>query len=450
MKTKEIPIEYIEFNERIKSIRNAQSEEAIGRYMEKYESGTSKPISVKEIDRQHYILIDGHHRIEALKRLKRRKIEADVLDITDKELYSRAVEKNVEHGVSLTKDEEKEIIVNFIGDGKTHDEMAKTFHIGRTAITNRINRDPVLRKLQSDKINIPTTSYLLEGKNQEEVANIFKLSQGRISQIWNNWLDEINELYNSGTSKEEIIFIQNEKNINLTAGKLNKLIEEDLNKIILGDCLKEIPKLDNELIDCVIIDPPYGIDYQSNYKKEKFDKISGDDKKAFELLDNSLNLVKPKMKKDSHIYIFTSWKVFDIIKPIIEKHFTIKNCLIWNKNNIGMGDLDGNYADKYEMIIFATQGKRKLYSEKRPFNVLDYDKVENSEHPTQKPIELIKELINNSTKPSQVILDYFAGSGSTLLGAKELKRKYIGIESKSEFIDVIKKRVNDLMFEAKE
>ena len=201
-------------------------------------------------------------------------------------------------------------------------------------------------------------------------------------------------------------------------------------------------ELPDNYFDLVITDPPYGINYQSNHKNEKFDKIEGDNKKAFELLDNSLRLVKPKLKKDSHIYIFTSWKVYDIVKPIIEKHFTIKNCLIWNKNNIGMGDLDGNYADKYEMIIFATHGKRKLYSEKRPFNVLDYDRVENSEHPTPKPVELIKELITNSTKPSQVILDYFAGSGSTLLGAKELKRKYIGIENKEEYINVIKSRLN--------
>ena len=440
MKTKEIPIDYIEFDEKIKNIRNAQSEEAIGRYMEKYESGTSKAISVKEIDRQHYILIDGHHRIEAIKRLKKRKIEAEILDVSDKELYGRAVEKNVEHGVSLTKEEEKDIMVNFIEEGKTHEEMSKVFHITREAITKRIDRDPILKKVQSTKSGISTINEILDGKDQKEISGIYGIAQQTVSQRWNNWLDEIRGQYNSGTTKQEIIFSQEEKGINLTTEKLNELIEEDLNKIIFGDCLKEIPKLDNELIDCMIIDPPYGIDFQSNYKKEKFDKIKGDNKEAFELLDNSLKLVQPKLKKDSHIYIFTSWKVYDKIKQIIEKHFVIKNCLIWNKNNIGMGDLDGNYADKYEMIVFATQGKRKLYSDKRPFNVLDYDRVENSEHPTQKPKELLKELIINSTKEGQVILDYFAGSGSTLIASKEVKRKWLGIEKEEEYVDIIKSR----------
>ena len=135
---KEIPIEYIEFDEKIKGIRNSQSEEAIGRYMEKYESGTSKPISVKEIDRQHYILIDGFHRLEAIKRLKRRKIEAETIDISDKELYAKAVEFNVEHGVQLTKEEEEGILINLFEDGKTQGEMGKIFHISQQAISKRI------------------------------------------------------------------------------------------------------------------------------------------------------------------------------------------------------------------------------------------------------------------------------------------------------------------------
>ena len=258
MKTKEIPIEYIEFDERIKNIRNAQSEEAIGRYIEKYESGTSKPISVKEIDRQHYILIDGHHRIEALKRLKRRKIEADILDITDKELYSRAVEKNVDHGVSLTKDEEEQIIYNLIEGNKTDKEIGVIFKLSRQAITKRVNSSQSLKKLRGSKTKVPTIKYFLEGEKQVNIAKDLEISEGRVSQIINEWIDEITESYNSGTSKEEIIFIQNEKNINLTAEKLNELIEGDLNKIIFGNCLKEIPKLDNELIDCVIIDPFMG------------------------------------------------------------------------------------------------------------------------------------------------------------------------------------------------
>ncbi len=280
MKTKEIPVEYIEIDEKVVSIRNSQSEEAIGRYMEKYESGTSKPISVKEIDRQHYILIDGHHRIQAVKRLKKRKIEAEIIDISYKDLYSKAVEQNVEHGVSLTKEEEKRIFINLIEQGETQVKIGKIFHISQGAISQRINNDKELKLLVSNKSGISTINEILAGKNQKEISGIYDIAQQTVSQRWNNWLDEITELYNTGTPKEEIIQIQNEKNINLTTEKLNDLIEEDLNKIIQGDCLKEIPNIQDNSVDCVIIDPPYGIDYQSNYKKEKYNKIESDYKNS--------------------------------------------------------------------------------------------------------------------------------------------------------------------------
>jgi len=430
MKIKEIPVEYIEFDEKIKDIRNSQSEEAIGRYMEKYESGTSKAILVKEIDRQHYVLIDGFHRLEAIKRLKKRKIEAEITNIEDKELYSKAVEQNVEHGVRLTSDEEEKIILELFEQGKTQEEMGKIFHLSQQAISKKIKSNKKLSLQLSSKICISSVNELLQGKKQTDVACIYDVTQQRISQIWGDFTNELEELYNTGTPKEEIIKIQNEKNIKLTPEKLNELIEEDYNKLIINDCLKEIPKLDDGIIDCLIIDPPYGIDFQSNYKKEKHDKIESDNESAISLLDNSLGLIQPKLKTNSHIYIFTSWKVFDKVKPIVEKYFEIKNCLVWNKNIYGMGDLNNNYADSYELIIFATQGKRKLYAEKRPLNILNYNPTENTNHPTEKPVDLLKELISNSTKEGEIVLDYFAGSGSTLKASKECKRKWLGIEIK--------------------
>ena len=377
---------------------------------------------------------------QAMKRLKKRKIDAEIIDVSDKDIYSKAVEENVEHGVSLTNEEEENILINLFEEGKTQEQIAKVFHVGRTAIAMRIKRNPKLVKSMSDKINISTVNELLLEKKQGEIANNYDITQGRVSQIWGDFKSEIETLYQSGNTKEEIIEIQNEKNINLTAEKINELIEEDLNKIIHGDCLKEIPKIEDGSIDCVIIDPPYGIDFQSNYKKEKFDKIKSDDKDSFSLLDNSLEKVKPKMKKDSHIYIFTSWKVFDKIKPIVEKHFEIKNCLIWNKEDRGMGDLNGNYAESYEMIIFATQGKRKLVGDSRPVNVLDFERTTNTNHPTEKPVELLKELIKNSTVEGELVLDYFAGSGSTMIATKELNRKAVAIEIKKEYVDIIKSR----------
>ena len=63
----------------------------------------------------------------------------------------------------------------------------------------------MLKKSLSDKINISSINEILDGKKHEEVANIYQLSRSRITQIWNNWLNEIKEIYETGTSKMEII-----------------------------------------------------------------------------------------------------------------------------------------------------------------------------------------------------------------------------------------------------
>jgi len=424
---KQIPINYIEIDKRIDGIRSL-NEVMIGRYMEKYESGTSKPILVKRIGRDKYILIDGKHRLKAKEKLKHNKIDIELFDGED--IYSKAVEMNQEHGIPLTKEEEEEVLINLFEMGKTQEEIAKVFHVGQSAISNRINRNPMLKKSLSDKTNISSVNEILSGKKHEEVANIYGLSRSRITQIWNDWLNELNNNYNQGTSKQEIIEKENEKGIKLILEKLNELIKEDFNKLIIGDCLEEIPKLDNEIIDCLIIDPPYGINYQSKHTKNIKEKLKNDNQKAFNLLDNSLKLIQPKLKKNSHVYIFTSWKVIDKVKPIIEKYFQLKNCLVWDKMNGGMGDLLGNYADRHELILFGIQGKKKLQSnDKRPDNLLQIKRIEQSpEHQTQKPIKLIEKLINNSTKENELVVDYFAGSGSTLKAAKELNRRWLGIE----------------------
>jgi site-specific DNA-methyltransferase (adenine-specific) len=447
---KEIAIEFIQFDEKIKKIRDNQNEEAIGRYMEKYESGTSKPILVKEVDRQNFILIDGHHRLEAIKRLKRRKIDVEVIDISDKDIYSKAVECNQEHGVRLNESEEEKIILELFEQGKTQEEMAKVFHVGRTTITMRIQKNPVLKKSMIDKTNISTINEILIGTKQSDIANNYSLTQGRVSQIWGDFKNEVENMFNSGFGREEIVKIQNDKNIKLTLEYLKELIEGDYNEIRGGDCLDEIKKLKDNSVDCLIIDPPYGINFQSNFKNEKFNKIDNDDDNSDKLLTKSLNLVMDKLKKNSHVYIFTSWKVYDKIKPIIEKSLTLKNCIIWDKQIYGMGDLNGNYADTYEMILFAVKGNKKLNCEKRPLNIIKIPMVKSDLHPTEKPIDLLKELISNSTIEGEVVLDYFAGLGSTLLASKELKRKWIGIEKDKNYIDLIKSKLNkDLNNETK-
>ena len=218
--------------------------------------------------------------------------------------------------------------------------------------------------------------------------------------------------------------------------------------IVNGDCIAEMEKLADNSIDCVVTDPPYGIDYVSNFRtveSEVVKPVANDGlKDALMLWENACKVLSRKMKDNSHIYIFTSWKVYPQFEEITSRYFKVKNCLIWEKNNWSMGDLDGNYAEQYEMVIFATKGNRKLNGG-RDTNILHFDRVANSAlvHSCEKPVDLLSFLIEKSTDEGDFVADPFAGSGSTLVACKQTKRSYWGCELDKENYLVACGRVSD-------
>lgn len=113
--------------------------------------------------------------------------------------------------------------------------------------------------------------------------------------------------------------------------------------------------------------------------------------------------------------------------------FTVKSVLIWDREVHGMGDLKGNFAPRYDTCIFAVKG-RYLLPGKRPVDVIRSQRVNGAElvHPNEKPVDLMRQLIEATTVPGALILDPFAGSGSTLAAAALTGRQYIGVEISAE------------------
>lgn len=202
-----------------------------------------------------------------------------------------------------------------------------------------------------------------------------------------------------------------------------ELPEEYLDAFLCGDCFKVLPQIPGESIDLVLTDPPYGIDYQSNRRvaREKLPKFAGDVDLSW--LPQFVEEVDRVLKPDRHFYCFTRFDTYPIFYHEISSRFKIKNCLIWVKNNHGSGDLAGAYAPQSEMIIFAVKGKRELFGP-RESDVLQYDAVPSASraHATQKPIDLLRLLIEKSTLPEEIVLDPFAGTGSTGLACKDTQR----------------------------
>jgi len=203
-----------------------------------------------------------------------------------------------------------------------------------------------------------------------------------------------------------------------------------INKVINADWRDKINIIDNNSIDMLLTDPPYGMNFQSNHRKQKHSAIKDDDN--LDWLNDWLVEIKRVMKEDAHLYIFCSWHNIDIFKQKISKFFNVKNILIWEKNNTGMGDLYGDYAPKYEMILFCSNGVKKLNG-RRDANILKATRTQNENHPTQKPVNLLEYLIEKSTNKDDLVLDTFAGSFSTAQACKKINRNFICIEIEQEY-----------------
>lgn len=197
-----------------------------------------------------------------------------------------------------------------------------------------------------------------------------------------------------------------------------------LNKIHHADCLEFMKQLPDKCIDLVLTDPPYGMSFQSSYRIDQHKKILGDDN--LDWLDAWFDELARVTKPDAIIYIFCSFHNVDKFKAACAAHIPVKNILIWQKNNTGMGDLYGDYAPQYEMILFANPLGKPLLG-RRDSNILQFARTQNELHPTEKPLDLIKYLASKSLKAG-LVLDSFSGSGTTALACHDLELDFICIE----------------------
>jgi len=212
-----------------------------------------------------------------------------------------------------------------------------------------------------------------------------------------------------------------------------------LNEIVNMAWKEAITQVSDKSIDLVVTDPPYGMKFQSNYRKVQHKSIQNDDN--LDWLESWVIELKRVCKDEAHLYIFCSWHNIDLFKEKVGAYFNVKNILIWEKNNTGMGDLEGDYAPKYEMILFCSNGSKKLNGG-RDANILKAKRTGNENHPTEKPVNLIRYLIEKSSNKGDLVLDTFAGSFSTAQACKEIGRDFICFEIEPEYCRTAKNLLN--------
>jgi site-specific DNA-methyltransferase (adenine-specific) len=196
--------------------------------------------------------------------------------------------------------------------------------------------------------------------------------------------------------------------------------------------------MNGEKADMVFTDPPYGISYKSNKRKDEFEYIKNDN-----VIDCSFLPIIP-INNNSAIYIWTRWDVYPKWIELVEQNYKVTNCIVWVKQAGGLGDLE-SFWNQHEFAIYAVKGKVKLRGIRQgnTWETKDHRSKEYV-HPTQKPIELSARGIEATSDIGNLIVDVFLGSGSTMVAAHQLKRRCYGMELEPKYCQVIIDRMRKL------
>ena len=219
--------------------------------------------------------------------------------------------------------------------------------------------------------------------------------------------------------------------------------QDDYATLYLGDCLSILPLLSADSVDLLLTDPPYGVSFQSGHRPVQFEEMRGDESQETGLL--GLAAALRCLKRSRHLYVFGRWNLSNL--PVGSS-----TELIWNKEKMCMGDLASPWAPQHEYIQFAVyvasrqnriDGGGRLAARLRKGTVLSYlrPNAVAVRHPAEKPVPLLRELIESSSCIGETVLDPFAGVGSTLVAAKMESRRSIGIEIEEQYARISARRL---------
>ncbi len=239
------------------------------------------------------------------------------------------------------------------------------------------------------------------------------------------------------------------------------------NKIINDDYINIIDEVEDYSLDLICTDPPYflsngGISCSSgkvvSVNKGKWDEGDINTKESFN--SQWISKVKNKLKKDGTICIFTSKSnLFSIGQLLERENFNILNIITWEKTNPPPNMSRRTLTHSTEMIIWAKNKDSKKYTYNyevgRKINdgkqlkdvwrssVIKKTEKKEGYHPTQKPLWIVERILELFTKEGDLVLDLFAGTGTTAVACKKLNRNYICVEKEKEYFDIIKRRLNE-------
>jgi modification methylase len=245
-----------------------------------------------------------------------------------------------------------------------------------------------------------------------------------------------------------------------------------VNEILQGNCVELMNSLPNESVDLIFADPPYNLQLGGDLHRPNNTKVDAVDNEwdkfnSFKHYDKFtcdwLTSAKRILKKNGAIWVIGSYhNIFRVGTTLQDLGYWILNDVIWRKSNPMPNFRGKRFTNAHETLIWAGKSDSSKYT----FNYESLkqlnegiqmrsdwlfpicsggERAKNSDgskaHPTQKPVALLHRILLASTKPDDIILDPFFGTGTTGVVAKKLGRNFIGFEKDKNYIDVARKRL---------
>lgn len=376
-------------------------------------NGQIENIIVRELDTGFYEVVNGNHRLDVLKKLGFETIYSFNLgDISEAQAKRIAVETNETKFSS-----------------------------------NNESLSALVKELSIEFDDIDLTMPFSEEEMNEMLADVDMDGAG------------VNE-YEEVPEKE----IDDTPENNVT--KPGDVYELNEHRLVCGDCTSQ-EVLDvlfgDRKVNLVITDPPYGVDYGAKNKMlNEFQGKNDVSKKYGTRMEKDIKndaiedyrkffagfmSIIPFAEVNSFYAFISSQNLHNLRLAFDDAKMYFSSILVWLKNQHVISWID--YMFKTEYILYGWKGKHKFYGNNNEMNVFEFDKpIKSKLHPTMKPVELVKRLINNSSKVGDIVYDAFLGSGTTLIAAQELGRACYGAELDEHYCDVIVLRWVNYMKEA--